>query len=107
MKSTFLSKIGFLKQIGDTNELCYKVHSWLEKQDAEFLLGKKRSLSENVEKREQLRTQAVNTLMQQAEKILRQKMKRRRSKRIERLKSQTNPKREYEQREFYVEGKIE
>lgn len=107
MKSTFLAKIGFLKQIGDTNELCYKVQNWLESQDSDFLLGKKRSKSENVEKREQQRAQAINTMMQQAEKILRQKMKRRRSKRIERLKSQTNPKREYEHREFYVEARLE
>jgi hypothetical protein len=50
-----LAKIGLLKQLGDTNELCYKVQSWLEKQDDDFLMGKKRSKSENVEKNEQAR----------------------------------------------------
>jgi hypothetical protein len=34
-------------------------------------------------------------------------MKTRRTKRIERLKSQTNPKREYGEREHYVEGRVE
>ena len=51
MKSKFLSKMGLMKQLGDTNELCYKVHTWLEKQDSDFLLGARRSKSENVEKR--------------------------------------------------------
>ena len=50
IKSKFLAKIGLLKQLGDTNELCYKVQNWLEKQDDSFLLGNKRSKSENVEK---------------------------------------------------------
>ena len=46
-------------------------------------------------------------MMQIAEKELRHNQNSRRIKRIERLKSQTNPKREYNEREFYVEGKIE
>jgi hypothetical protein len=71
MKSKFLSKMGLMKQLGDTNELCYKVHTWLEKQDSDFLLGARRSKSENVEKRERERLQAISNMMQQAEKVLR------------------------------------